>query len=318
MNFETCELYKLKRKRDLYNKLNISKSEIKFLINKYDVYINKDNRLIEAPIDDLKKIQLKLLNKLYAIKFDNYVFSGVKGKSTYDNAIQHIKSKYMLKLDMSKFFPNTHRDKVYRFFLEKLQMSTDVAKICTDISTVNYNNVRAYVDNNVFEYMKMKKIRNRNHLPTGTPTSQIISFLANLDMFEKIKNYCNVHKMQCTIYVDDFTISTNRKISFKEEQEIKNIIEKYGHKLSKNKTIRYDEREFKKVTGFVISPNKKMVLANKTKNKIKQKLEETKRNSIKLQDIDIKNKNSLLGLIRYSRLVNKSSYLGLEKQLNVT
>ncbi len=316
MNFESCELYKLKRKRDLYHKLNISRKEIKFLTNKYDVYINKNNRLIEAPICDLKKLQLRLLNKLYAIQFDNYVFSGVKGKSTYDNALQHIKSKYMLKLDMSKFFPNTHRDKIYKFFREKLQMSSDVAKICTDISTVNYNNTRAYVERDVFKYMKIKKIRNKNHLPTGTPTSQIISFLANLDMFEKIKNYCNVHKMQCTIYVDDFTISTNRKISFKEEQELKNIIKHYGHKLSKSKTIRYDENEFKKVTGFVISPNRKMVLANKTKNKIRKKLEEAKRSNIKLQDIDPQNRNSLLGLIRYSRLVNKSSYLGLEKQLS--
>lgn len=44
----------------------------------------------------------------------------------------------MVKLDLSKFFPNTHREKIYQFFLKKLRMTPDVAKLLTDFTTVNY------------------------------------------------------------------------------------------------------------------------------------------------------------------------------------
>lgn len=47
--------------------------------------------------------------------------------------------------------------------------------------------------------------------------------------------------------VDDITLSTNRKISFEEEKQLKAIIKKYGQKISKGKTIRYDNNEYKKL-----------------------------------------------------------------------
>ncbi len=52
----------------------------------------------------IKKIQRNILNKLYQLSFPEYVFSGIKGRSAFENAVYHIKCKYMLKLDMSKFF----------------------------------------------------------------------------------------------------------------------------------------------------------------------------------------------------------------------
>ena len=67
-----------------------------------------------------------------------------------------------------------------------------------------------------FENCELYKIK--NYLPSGTPTSQILSYLANLDMFDEIINYYKEHNLLCSIYVDDITLSTNRKISFKEEK----------------------------------------------------------------------------------------------------
>ena len=67
----------------------------------------------------------------------------------------------------------------------------------------------------------IKHIKIKNHLPSGTPTSQILSYLANLDMFDEIMNYCKEHNLLCSIYVDDITLSTNRKISFEEEKQLK-------------------------------------------------------------------------------------------------
>ncbi len=311
INFKNCELYKIKRKRDLYYRLRVTEKDVALILNKYKVYINDKNRLLENPNYELKQLQRKLLRKLYAIEFPTYVFSGVKGKSAYDNAIQHLNSEYMLKLDMSKFFPNTHRNKIYNFFLKKLKMAPDVAKICTDITTINYKDKNVYIEDGVYDYMKAKHIKIKNHLPSGTPTSQILSYLANLDMFDEIINYCKEHNLLCSIYVDDITLSTNRKISFEEEKQLKAIIKKHGQKISKGKTIRYDNNEYKKITGFVISPQHQLVVPNKTRLKIKKKI-------LQIEDIkkvEIGLKNSLLGLTNFTELSKKNAYRGLKNQL---
>lgn len=301
IDFEKCELYKMKRKRDLYYILRVTEKDVTLILNKYKVCINEKNRLLEKPSYKLKQIQKRLLNKLYKIEFPTYVFSGIKGKSAYDNALQHLNSEYMLKLDMSKFFPNTHRNKIYNFFLKKLKMAPDVAKLCTDITTINYNENDVYIGDGVYAYMREKKIKNKNHLPSGTPTSQILSYLANLDMFDEIIRYCQSHKLICSIYVDDITLSTNRKISFEEEKQLKAIIKKYGQKISTGKTIRYNDNEFKKVTGFVISPSHQLVVANATRLKIRKKLRQIKN----MKEIDAGLKNSLLGLANFTELSQK-------------
>lgn len=312
INFEKCELYKVKRKRDLYCILRTNKKDVALILNKYVVCVNEKNRLLEKPNYQLKQLQRKLLNKLYQIEFPNYVFSGIKVRSAYDNAIQHINSEYMLKLDMSKFFPNTHRNKIYTFFLKKLKMSPDVAKLCTDITTINYKEKDVYIEDGVKPYLKKKHIKTTTHLPSGTPTSQILSYLVNLDMFNEIVEYCDKRKLLCSIYVDDLTLSSNRKISFEEEKQLKSIVKKYGQKISKEKTIRYNKNEYKKITGFVISPKHQLVIANKTRLKIKQKLF----NVENINKIDTSLKNSLIGLISFTGLSVKDAYKGLRKQLN--
>lgn len=311
INFQNCELYKVKRKRDLYYLLRATQKDVALVLNKYVVCVNENNRLLEKPNYQLKQLQRRLLYKLYQIEFPAYVFSGIKGKSAYDNAIQHINSKYMLKLDMSKFFPNTHRDKIYKFFLEKLKMAPDVAKLCTDITTINFKEDDVYIEDGVMNYLKEKHIKTTNHLPSGTPTSQILSYLANLDMFNEIIAYCDLHKLSCSIYVNDLTISTNRNISFEEEKQIKAIVEKYGQKISKNKTIRYKENEYKKVTGFVISPSHHLVVANKTRRKIKERLSKVEN----IKNIDSSIRNSLIGLANFTQLSQKNAYSGLKNQL---
>lgn len=311
MNFKNCELYKIKRKRDLFILLHIDENKLNEELYKYKVCIKDKKRLLEKPSEELKKIQRNILYKLYQLDFPQYVFSGIKGRSAFGNAIYHINCKYMLKLDMSKFFPNTHRNNIYEFFKDKLKMSSDVSSICTDIVTVNYEKEDVEIDYEVYDFLKRKKIKNTNHLPLGTPTSQILSYLANIDMFDKIIEYTKKHKLQCSIYVDDITISSsNRYITKKEESEIKRIIKKHKHNLSKEKTIRYSVNEFKKVTGFVIDPNNRLVIPNKIKSKIKN---QTK--FIRKKELDEQRKNSIIGLTNFANISVEGSYKGLRATL---
>lgn len=312
MDYKDCELYKVKRKRDLYALLYIDEEKMNDALYKYKVCIKDGKRLLEKPSEELKKIQRIILNQLYQLKFPEYVFSGIKGRSAFGNAIYHINCKYMLKLDMSKFFPNTHRNTLYEFFKNKLKMSSDVASICTDIVTVNYEQKNVVIEDGVYEFLKFKKIKNTNHLPSGTPTSQILSYLANIDVFDEIIEYTNKHKLQCTIYVDDITVSSEeRYITKKEESEIKNIIRKHKQNLSKGKTIRYGANEYKKVTGFIISPNNKLVIPNKIKSKIKS---QTK--FVRKKEIDLHSKNSIIGLTNFADISVNGKYRGLRRTLD--
>ena len=114
----------------------------------------------------------------------------------------------------------------------------------------------------ISEYELIKAIPEdlKSNLPTVEEIEQEIS--------EKIKNDDN-NQLNWATAVAQFNV-------------IKNIIRKHKHNLSKGKTIRYGANEYKKVTGFVIAQNNKLVIPNKIKSKIKA---QTK--FIRKKDLDI-------------------------------
>ena len=71
-----------------------------------------------------------------------------------------------------------------------------------------------------------------NHLPSGTSTSQILAYLANIDMYNEIIKYTNSQNILCSIYVDDITLSSQKTIYKKQIERIRNIITKNQHKLN--------------------------------------------------------------------------------------
>ena len=308
MNFENCNLFKLNRKRDLKRILGVKNLDlISFLRIQYKIRIQNGKRLIEEPCKELKVIQRRLLRQLYDIEFDDYIFSGVPGKSAYDNALYHVEADEILKLDMQKFFPNTSREKVYCFFKNIMKMSPDLADICTDITTIDYSLVP--ISSEVEAFLRRNNIKYRNHLPSGTPTSQLLSYLANLKMFDEMYEYANDNNIRLSIYVDDVAFSI-KGFHFKDKNlgSITKIIRKNGYRVSKEKTKRYIGSQFKKVTGFVISPEKQLVIPNKIRMKIKRRIGSKK-------EADKRQKESIKGLIKFAQMSDSHGYKKLLSQL---
>ena len=183
MDLTTCKLYGIKRKRDIRVLLKInSKKNISQICNLYKPYIaNKGKKRLIEPIDskELKSIQKRIQILLKDIKYDENIFSGIPGKSYIDNGLYHLESKYVVALDINKFFPNISREKVYKFFKNKLMNSSDVAEILTDLCTVNLEKI-SNLDNNVLDYLKDNKIHQMKHIPTGSSISCIMSYLSNI------------------------------------------------------------------------------------------------------------------------------------------
>lgn len=266
-----CPLYSLKSKRQLKEKLKIN--DKKYLKGAFqdeiNIFIDKAGkpRLIEAPSVELKLIQGRIKDYLHECIFPEYVYSGVKERTYILNAKEHINCKYMFKADISAFFPNISRNSVYNFFLNDLNTSSDVAKILTDLCTVD---ISAAVDNDfeVNEFIKAKHIRQLNHLCTGSPASQLLSYLSNRKMFEELKQIADKNNCIFTVYVDDVFFSSNKPIPNHIQKRIIKTITRYGYNISKSKVKYYKANDYKKVTGVIITPDNKLLVPNKLKRKV--------------------------------------------------
>ena len=205
--YQNCPLYAIQSKKMLLQALGIQDKRWQkhaFVQRNISPYIDgtTKKRLVEAPSQQLKVIQKRIKNALIRCDFPEYVFSGIKGRSYVENARKHAGKVYVYKIDVSAFFPNTSRDKVYRFFLTELNTSPDVANILTNLCTSDLSRDiknKAEID----AFLQGKGITQINHLCTGASPSPILSYLVNQAMFDEMKCLCDANGIAMTIYVDD-------------------------------------------------------------------------------------------------------------------
>lgn len=70
-----------------------------------------------------------------------------------------------------------------------------------------------------------------NHLPTGAPTSTILSFMAHKVLFDEIAEEMKKRGITYTQYVDDITLSAKHGITYKEVRYIQSILNKHTLRL---------------------------------------------------------------------------------------
>lgn len=253
---ELCKnpLYRLKSKKKLKELLylnNLSTTEISNINNK---------RLVENPNETLKRIHKRVFKFIKLLPIPDYLISSRKGFCYIDNYKPHQYKKYIVTLDIEKFFPKCNAAFTYNFFYNILCMSPDVAFLITKLCTINLNDIK--LSKEVENWLKKT---NNNlyfpipscHIPTGSPLSQLLAFLSFQDMFEEISNYCSRNSIVMTLYVDDITLSSDKKIHKKHIFYIKSILNKYGHNLNYNKIKKYKPTHNKKITGVIINKNNK-------------------------------------------------------------
>ena len=290
-------LYKQTSKKYLINLLHIH--DKRFLQQRYvskhiSPYIqtNPKPRLIEVPSEELKIIQRHIKNELNKIIVPENIFSGVKGKSYIENAKLHSGNKYVFKIDLSSFFPCISRNTVYNFFTESLKTAPDIACILTNLLTVDLSKCNIEDANSVNEFLISKKIKTPNHLISGSPASQILSYLVNHKMFDTLQEFCDKNSLIMSVYVDDITFSSQHVISHSQKEVIYNIISKNLYRLSRNKVKYYTKNYPKLITGAVVSPNSNLKIRNSLSLNIIKEWKHFKQNQQ-----DTKSKARLQGLI---------------------
>lgn len=290
-------LYKQTSKKYLLNLLHIRDKRFlqqRFVSKHISPYIqtNPKPRLIEVPSEELKIIQRHIKNELNKIVVPENIFSGVKGKSYIENAKLHSGNKYVFKVDLSSFFPCITRNTVYNFFIEALKTSPDIACILTNLLTVDLSQCNIEDAESVENFLLSKKIKTPNHLISGSPASQILSYLVNYKMFDTLQEFCNKNELIMSVYVDDITFSSQHVISHNQKEVIYKIISKNLYRLSRNKIKYYTKRYSKLVTGAVISSNGNLKIRNSLSLNIIKEWKHFKQNQQ-----DTQSKARLQGLI---------------------
>lgn len=213
-------------------------------VKNYNIYhTGLKKRLVEAPNKRLKLIQQKFNNYLQKIETPEFVFAGRKKINNILNAKVHIDCNDMMCTDIKKFFPSTNIKYVEQFLIKYLKMSKDIANILSKILTVN------------------------NHLPTGAPSSVLLTYWSYKDTFDTIHDFAEHIGIKMTIYVDDMTFSSKSKIARTllpfVDKELLNV----DLTLHPDKIKRYKCSKYKHSTGVCIDKKHQMRIPNKTRKK---------------------------------------------------
>lgn len=228
--------YKLRSKSRLAYILKLSISEFKTHLqsslldySEFDI-TNPSGKVrhIEVPKPRLFNIHKRIENLLNRIFPPHYLFCPVKRRSYVTNAKEHVTADEIAVLDIRSYYPSTRASRVYQFFLEEMQCQPDVAWVLTALCTF------------------------KGHLPTGSPLSPILSFLAHKKMWDRIEQMVKRSSCRLTVYIDDLTISGKKvpgNLIWGVKQEIKNT----GLQYHKEKF--YKGKHPRKVTGVIIKDN---------------------------------------------------------------
>ena len=192
---------------------------------------------------------------------------------------------------------------MYRFFAEDLLCSPDVARLLTDFTTIDVEKSNTKNIGEIHAFLEEKGVPTYNHLISGAPTSQILSYLVNHRMFDEMQKLADNNRIMMTIYVDDVTFSSENRISMDFRDKIIAIIRKYNYQISRNKVKRYTKLYPKLVTGFIIDSTGKTILKNSMRQKIILAYDELKANPEK---VDVRMR--LKGLLIAARQVKKDAF----------
>ena len=276
---------------------------------------NGGERLINAPINELKTIQRKLSillqdcqriisilegHRTHQKEIKSIAHGFIKGKSIISNATPHRNKKFVLNTDLQDFFGSIHYGRVYGFFLtnKHFQLNEDVARAIANLAC------------------------HEGKLPQGAPTSPVISNLIAGILDIKLSTLAYKHKLYYTRYADDLTFSTNQKefpssIAYEEEgivvigHALNSIIQKHGFEINASKNRLQYKNSRQDVTGLIV--NTKINVKNEYRNRVRvlwHKIQNGKEiHAIQGDKDDKKNINYLVGVLSYIyqvRISNKT------------
>lgn len=247
---------------ELASKLLISTAELVRFVNtapyRYKVYTipkrsGRGVRIIAQPTEVLKVMQRMVLDSyLKGLPVHDCAKAYRDGVSIKDNAIAHLNSKYLLKLDFSDFFPS-------------IIPSDLVSHIKRHRGSIFRED--AYAVKKIFFWARKKEPLHR--LSIGAPSSP---FISNTLMYEfdcKVFDECARLGVIYTRYADDLTFTTNARGALFGLLDIVNkICAEIAYptlRINPEKTVFSSKGNNRHVTGLVLTNDNKVSLGRERK-----------------------------------------------------
>jgi len=239
-------LLQLKNPYALARVFKTSINKLEHLINNgayKSFYIPKrrgGQRLIEVPEIPLLNTQKGLnffLQAYYACIKPQSVHGFIKTKNYSDkpsgivsNASIHVNKATVLNIDLKDFFQNISSKQIYQLFRSPLfnyneNMSAAYTLLCT----------------------------HKGHLPTGAPTSPILSNFICLELDRAMEQFSLIHELSYSRYADDLSFSSNKQINTNTLLDLIGRINTLGFQIN-NKKVRMQGRRCRQTaTGLVVN-----------------------------------------------------------------
>lgn len=279
--------FEMQTKQDLLNLLNYVKpmvygSEVKpftFSQLNYNAHnsINPDryrtftikkksgkDRVITAPNPGLKAFQ-KCLNYVFQLVYtpNAHAYGFIPGKSVVDNASVHIGQNYVYNIDLKDFFPSNESGRLYKRLQSKpLFVNAEVASVITDLCCHPMEVERLDENGNVVRVI-------RSVLPQGAPTSPTLTNILCESLDFKLTKLAKKYGLNYSRYADDITFSSKHNVYQDDSKfimSLRDIINKSGYIVNKDKTRLQKSGARQEVTGLVVSQNR----VNVTKKYIRE------------------------------------------------
>ncbi|MFK7786623.1 MAG: reverse transcriptase family protein [Crocinitomicaceae bacterium] len=200
---------------------------------------NGELRYIEAPENELKRLQRKLNRYLQCAYFVvrtpscyGFTIGAITEKNPRNilsNAQKHLNCSYLINVDVDDFFHQISTERV-QFIFESdpfrfdRYTSKSLAKLCTY----------------------------KGRLPMGAPTSPVLSNFYTIEPDTELQKWSENQAITYTRFVDDLTFSSTKNLNSGHIESISGILNNFNLPLNSGKQKLYGPEDPKTVTGLLV------------------------------------------------------------------
>ncbi|MBB3117658.1 retron St85 family RNA-directed DNA polymerase [Pseudoduganella violacea] len=242
-----------------------------------------ETRHIAQPSKEAKFIQRIIVEELRKLlpPIHKAATAYEPGTGIKANALRHLNSRYLLKMDFKNFFPS---------------ITPEFLFLAAESSGIKFDELDKILLENALFYKSTRRARLR--MSIGAPSSPFISNFVMSGFDNDMFDYCAKRNISYTRYADDLTFTTNEKdVLF----EIPKIVESTlinacfrKIRINSKKTIFSSKKYNRHVTGVVLTSDGQLSVGRARKREVSSLI-----NSFKYGKLDEKERLHLKGLIAH-------------------
>ena len=259
----------------------------------YTIRQGSKSRVIQSPNDPLKSLQRNLLG--FFGEYDAFYpgCTAREGMSTVANAAPHQGARILFKTDIKSFYPS--------ITLHHLLRNLD-----------RHGGNRRWIERARSEIVHcLISVKGELVLPTGAPTSPILSCIAATDLDHSLAEIASQFGFIYTRYIDDLTFSSKEERKDELESRVKAAIWLHGFECNYKKTkwLTPDSDDQFSVTGISLVDDRRLTGVPKEIRRIcRARLDKVALNNIPLDKVT-------QGYMSYIQMIDRSVYLKLQDYL---